>query len=983
MFKKTQDLLLVLFFLTASINLAAQDFVHPGILHKESDLARMREKIAQKAEPWFTAWNNLKSSSEAQLNWTPRATETVIRGGTGDNISIMYRDVAAAYAHALIYNITGDTNHGNKAAEIMNAWSIINKAVSGNADRYLAAGLNGYQFANAAELMRDYPAFDLKRFQKYMLQVFYYPMNERFLLGNSYGAAHNDACATNYRVNWDACNMNAMLAISILCDNRTNFNKALTYFKQGDGTGNINRAVNYVHSNIWGQWEESGRDQGHAMGGLMLYALFCEIAWNQGEDMYGYGDNRFRKGAEYVARYNIMEGGVGKYNDLPYTSYSRQMGSNCSWYTESGLSPSVRGKYGPNWEVIYNHYGRRMGQSDKVQSIYEILLQQPSTSVPSMAAHPDTYDHPAVGALTFRTDSGSSVLPWDQMNVMPKSIVLQQKYGSASLSDSVLTVRASGSGIKTNKDHFQFVFQSLIDNGSITTRIDSFDDLSENGQAGLMLREKGSQESPFVMLGFTEKSGLVFTKRDSVGADVEVIHNESGQMQYPYWLKLVRNESQFIAFVSTDGVEWAEKATTEWSTSRNLLCGLAVSSSDAAVLSTAVFTKTDIDQSNIRPIVQLEQPTDMTDKYIAPANISVSGVVYDMDGSIDRTEIYLNDSLYGSVISSNINYLIKALPVGDYQLQLKSYDKEGAFTTTEPTVLSVKEPTDKFPWYRFDETKTGYFTADANGNYLVGTLFGSPTFVEGKYANSIQLDGVDDYVKLPNTFIHLLSDFTIATWLKPSAVQNWTRVFDFGNGTTSYMMLTVDNGSGITFEMRTGSASAKLTATGKRFPLNTWSHIAITVSDDVVSMYLNSSLIGKLTGFRYRPYDLNVPTSNYIGKSQYVADPLLKAQLDDFRMYNHALSQSEINSMMLGVTAVDPVEESQWIYPTPARENIYVRNAAGGQLSIFNASGSMVLNSPITQELHLQELGGLPPGYYLVLMVTVDGEQRKHKLIIY
>lgn len=983
MFRKTHFLFFVLLLTTAGMQVKAQDFTHPGVLHKESDLARMREKIAQKAEPWYTAWNNLRASSEAQLGWTARATETVIRGGTGDNISIMYRDVAAAYAHALIYSITGDTRHGDKAAEILNAWARINKAVSGNADRYLAAGLNGYQFANAAELMRDYPAFDLKRFQQYMLQVFYYPMNERFLLGNSYGAPHNDACATNYRVNWDACNMNAMLAISILCDNRSNFNKAINYFKNGDGTGNINRAVNFIHSDIWGQWEESGRDQGHAMGGLMLYALFCEIAWNQGEDMYAYGDNRFRKGAEYVARYNIMDGSAGKYNDLPYTSYSRQMGSNCSWYTEPTLSSAVRGKYGPNWEVIYNHYGRRMGQADKVQSIYEILQQQPSTSVPSMAAHPDTYDHPAVGALTFRTDSGSSVYPWDQMNVMPRNIFLQANYGSASLRDSVLTVRAAGSGIKAAKDHFQYVFQSLIDNGSITTRIDSFDDVSELGQAGLMLREKGAQESPFVMLSVTEKGGIVFAKRDSVTKNVEVLFNVATSLQYPLWLKLVRNDSQFTAYVSTDGVEWTEKASTEWSTQRNLLCGLAVSSGDAAVVSTASFSKSDIDQSNIRPIVQLEQPTVLTDKYIAPANITISGVVYDIDGSIDRTEVYLNDSLYGTVIATNFNYLFKALPVGDYQFQLKSYDKEGAVTSTDPTVLSVKEPTDKFPWYRFDETKTGYFAADANGNYLFGTLFGSPTFVEGKYANSIQLDGVDDYVKLPNSFIHLLSDFTVATWLKPSAVQNWTRVFDFGTGTASYMMLTVDNGSGITFEIRTGSASSRLTATGKRFPLNSWSHIAITVSDDVLSMYLNATLIAKLTGFRHRPYDLDIPTSNYIGKSQFTADPMLKGQLDDFRMFNHALSASEISSIMLGVSAVDPVEEQGWIYPTPARDMIYVRNAAGGRLSIFNASGSLVLNSEITQEIHPQELGSLPPGYYLVLMETLDGERRKHKLIIY
>ena len=31
---------------------------------------------------------------------------------------------------------------------------------------------------------------------------------------------------------------------------------------------------------------------------------FCEMAWNQGDDLYGYDGDRFMKGAQYVAKYN-------------------------------------------------------------------------------------------------------------------------------------------------------------------------------------------------------------------------------------------------------------------------------------------------------------------------------------------------------------------------------------------------------------------------------------------------------------------------------------------------------------------------------------------------------------------------------------------------------------------------------------------------------------------------------------------------------
>ena len=542
----------------ASPFLVAQTFEHPGVFNREGDFARMRQKIAEKAEPWYTTWNNLLASPEAQLSWSPRATATVIRGGTGDNISLMYRDVAAAYQHALIYKISGDVAHGNKAVEILNAWANINTLLSGNADRYLASGLDGYQFANAAEMMRGYPGFDLEKFKNYMLNVFFYPMNERFLIGNAWGAPHNDACATNYRVNWDAANMAAMAAISVLCDNKTGFDEVINYCKSGDGTGNITRAVNFLYpnygttgANLIGQWEESGRDQGHATGGMGLYGIFCEIAWNQGVDLYGYDNYRYRKGAEYVARYNLGDSvsGVWKYNDLPYTTYTRLMGSTCTSYTESALSSSVRGKLGACWEMIYNHYARRLNQGDKVTGLNDILQQQQywSRSWPTLSVHADTYDTPGGGGLTFATDSGSYILPWLNMDIMPRSIV-KIYYGSTTLKDSVLTVKASGDGIKGTLDHYQYVYRRLIDDGSIVTRIDSLNEVNAVCQAGLMMRENLEQNSANVFLSLSAAKGLVFSSRDSTGLGTTTIASDNTIKSFPYWLKLSRSGNVITAF---------------------------------------------------------------------------------------------------------------------------------------------------------------------------------------------------------------------------------------------------------------------------------------------------------------------------------------------------------------------------------------------------------------------------------------------------
>lgn len=976
------QILVVLILLSTTIVVKAQFFTHPGILHTDADFARMRQKVAERAEPWFTAWNNLRNSSEAQLNWNPRATETVIRGGTGDNISIMYRDVAAAYAHALIYNITGDKAHGDKASQILNAWSLVNKSVSGNADRYLAAGLNGYQFANAAELMRDYPAFDFERFKNYMMNVFFYPMNERFLIGNAWGAPHNDACATNYRVNWDACNMNAMLAISILCDHKEGFDKVLDYAKNGDGTGNINRAVNFIHSPLWGQWEESGRDQGHAMGGLMLYAYFCEIAWNQGVDFYGYGDSRFRKGAEYVARYNIMENGVGKYNDLPYTSYSRQMGSTCSWYTEPNLSSAVRGKYGPGWEIIYNHYACRINQGDKVRSVYEILQQQPSTSVPNTAIHPDTYDHPAVATLTSKADSGSYILPWNFMDVMPRSVVKLPHYGKTTRNDSVLMLTASGDGIKLNADHFHFVYQRLIDDGAVVTQFNSLTEPNGKTIGCIMLRESSQQNAAFVMLSLSAANGLQLIVRDSTAKNIRTVFEDPTIKTFPLWLKLSRTGNVFKAFISADGIEWKEKSSVSLNFKRDLMAGPAATTADKTLAAKAEFVGTRIEQGNIRPVLRITSPAATLAGLVAPANLTVAGNTYDMDGSIDKTEIFVNDTLKYSTKLASFSYILRSLPEGNFRILVKTSDNAGAEVTSDTLSIDINPKTEKLPWYKFDETRTGYLSADANGNNLNAMLFGGTAFAAGRHNNGVFFDGVDDYIKLPSTFIHLLSDFSITLWVKPDVLSVWSRIFDFGQGTGRYMMLAADNGNGLYFEQKTDVLTNSLT-TNRKLSVSAWTHIAVTQTGNVLSLYLNGTLLARNTNFILRPYDIGIANANYLGKSQFTADPLFKGMMDDMRFFNYALSSQDITGVMLDLTPVENIGYNHLqFYPNPAKELIHLKNAENSVLKIFDASGSLKLSTTIQNNFHTENISNLAPGCYIISIENKQQFFTPRKLIV-
>ncbi|MEU1788396.1 alginate lyase family protein [Streptomyces sparsogenes] len=341
--------------LTAAVTAGAADaapatFTHPGMLHAYGELNRAKVRVAAGDDPWLAGWNRLTANSHAQSGWKPNPQATIVRGGTGENYGILYNDIHAAYQNALRWKIAGTTAHGDTARDILNAWSAKLTTVTGNADRFLAAGIYGYQFANVAELMRGYSGFDLERFKKMMRGVFY-PLNNQFLTG------HNDACITNYWANWDLCTMNSILAIGILCDDAALYDQAVNYFKNGAGNGSLKHAVPFVYdSQGLAQWQESGRDQGHTMMGMGQMGAFCEMAWSQGEDLYGYDNNRFMKAAQYVAKYNLGQ-------DVPFTTYTWGTGQNCAQQSQTVISSASRGQARPVWDILHYHYARRRGLS--------------------------------------------------------------------------------------------------------------------------------------------------------------------------------------------------------------------------------------------------------------------------------------------------------------------------------------------------------------------------------------------------------------------------------------------------------------------------------------------------------------------------------------------------------------------------------------------------------------------------------------------
>jgi DUF1680 family protein len=208
-------------------------------------------------------------------------------------------------------------------------------------------------------------------------------------------------------------------------------------------------------------------------------------------------------------------------------------------------------------------------------------------------------------------------------------------------------------------------------------------------------------------------------------------------------------------------------------------------------------------------------------------------------------------------------------------------------------------PPEVVAWYRFDESG-GTSAADSSGNPTGGpaTLIGGASFVAGKKSNALKLDGASGYARLPAGLLSNVSDFTVAVWVNLVANTQWSRIFDFGSGTGSYMFLTPrSSAGGLRFAITTGGAGAeqKISATS---PLATgaWKHVAVTVTAGTGILYVDGAEVAR-GSITLTPSSLGGTAGTFIGKSQYAGDPLLNGQVDQLRIYSRALAAADVLSL--------------------------------------------------------------------------------------
>ncbi|TXS46253.1 hydrolase [Streptomyces sp. uw30] len=273
--------------------------------------------------------------------------------------------------------------------------------------------------------------------------------------------------------------------------------------------------------------------------------------------------------------------------------------------------------------------------------------------------------------------------------------------------------------------------------------------------------------------------------------------------------------------------------------------------------------------------------------------------------------------LPATVIATYADGVTRPVAVTWEDVPESQYAQAGTFTVTgslpDGAALPVRAevtvsqdgpdvPADLLLHYDFDETG-GSVARDASGHGHHGTYVRTPDFGTGVEGGSFRMSGdsaSSPYVKIPNGVLKNADSVTVSTYAKWKGGSNFQWLFGLGPDSDKYLFATPSNGGSSLYSAITKaswSAESKLTA-GSQLTPGEWRHVTVTLDGSTGAMILYvDGIEAARTTTAVEPselYDANKDYSGYIGRSLYAADPYFGGEVDDFRVYDRALTAAEI-----------------------------------------------------------------------------------------
>ncbi|WP_448098709.1 alginate lyase family protein [Luteibacter yeojuensis] len=324
---------------------------HPGVLVDIGQLSLVKARLAARDPVTTEAFEAMRRSSLARIDHVPKPHERVECGpysqpdiGCTDEIV----DAQVAYTQALLWALTGNRAHADKAIAIMDAWSGTLRRGHVGSNAPLQASWTAQLWPRAAEIIKHTSAAwhpdRVRQFDR-MLVGQYLPDIDRM------GRCHT--------FNWQASAIEARANIAIFLDDRSAFDEAIRQWRERAATS-IYLAADGAEPRVptscpvagealvasWfgqrhptdGHAQETCRDLEHTAYGIAALLNVAETASLQGMDLYAEEHDRLVAALEYHAA--LGDGPV------PPTT----------------CGGKVDGRLDGTLEIGFNHYAGRLGE---------------------------------------------------------------------------------------------------------------------------------------------------------------------------------------------------------------------------------------------------------------------------------------------------------------------------------------------------------------------------------------------------------------------------------------------------------------------------------------------------------------------------------------------------------------------------------------------------------------------------------------------
>jgi hypothetical protein len=297
-----------------------------------------------------------------------------------------------------------------------------------------------------------------------------------------------------------------------------------------------------------------------------------------------------------------------------------------------------------------------------------------------------------------------------------------------------------------------------------------------------------------------------------------------------------------------------------------------------------------------------------------------------------------------------------------------------------------------------------HWPLDGNTQEVVNSLHGIPSATGVSWVTNdpqrgqcLMLDGVTGIVNLPSEIWTVPEDTntTITCWFNWAGGGDWQRVYSLGYGDPAWKLMYFcprdgwdDHNLHVTFHAFEPDTWYDYVGAWGNMDFDTvtpgkWYFSAVILKDNTLKIWINNKIVTNEDSVYVTPQKIQAGDSsiNVLGKSHW-ADPTYNGMIDDFRIYNDALTDEEVLALYdagnVSIPKVKPEAEFN-LYGLDGKimySNLDETSVRA--VSVYSVTGSLLFKSDRISELQYARFA---PGVYMVKMAR-NGAFITRKVVI-